>query len=74
MSISPYFTDEDLENQLRLQFSDEKQWDIVFKIFFNQIEDMGNYFFFFFRGREFSIDKITGIVTDLNPKDSEEEI
>lgn len=74
MSISPYFTDEDLENQLRLQFSDEKQWDIDFKIFFNQIEDMGNYFYFKIRGREFSIDKITGIVIDLNPKDSEEEI
>lgn len=74
MSVSSYFTDEDLENQLRLQFSDEEQWDIDFKIFFNQIEDLGNYFYFKFRGRDFSIDKITGIVTDLNPSDSGEEI
>ena len=66
MSVSPYFTDEDLENQLRLQFKDEEQWDIDFKIFFNQIEDLGDCFYLKFRGREFGIDKITGIVVDLN--------
>lgn len=66
MSVSPYFTDEDLENQLRLQFSDEEQWDIDFKIFFNQIEDLGDCFYLKLRGREFGIDKITGIVVDLN--------
>lgn len=66
MSVSPYFTDEDLENQLRLQFKDEEQWDIDFKIFFNQIEDLGDCFYFKLRGREFGIDKITGVVVDLN--------
>lgn len=74
MSVSPYFTDEDLESQLRLQFEEEEQWDIDFKIFFNQIEDVGNAFYLKIRGREFMIDKITGSVTNLNQDDLEEDI
>lgn len=74
MSVSDYFTDEDLCSQLRLHFDDEEQWDIDFKVFFNQIEDIGDYFYLKLRGREFAIDKITGTVSDLNPKTLEEEI
>lgn len=69
MSISPYFTDEDLESQLRLQFDEQEQWDIDFKVFFNQIEDMGNYFYLKLRGKEFAIDKISGTVVLLNPNE-----
>lgn len=72
--ISEYFTDEDLESQLRMQFDEKEMWDIDFRVFFNQIEDIGDCFYLKLRGREFSIDKITGTVTDLNPKDEEDEI
>lgn len=67
MAVSPYFTDEELESQLRLQFDDEEQWDTDFKVFFNHIEDLGDCLFLRFRGREFSIDKVTGTITDLKP-------
>ena len=73
MALSPYFTDEELETQLRLQFSDEEQWDTDFKVFFNHIQDIGDCFFLRFRGREFTIDKITATVTDINPKEDKEE-
>ena len=73
MALSNYFTDEELESQLRLQFDEDKQWDIDFKTIFNQIEDLGDCFYLRFRGREFRIDKITGCVVDLNPKPEEED-
>ena len=65
MAVSEYFTDEDLCTQLRLQFENEEQWDTDFTIFFNQIVDRGSDLFLEFRGRKFSIDKITGTVTEV---------
>ena len=66
MSVSDYFTDEELESQLRLQYDDEEQWTIDYRLFFNQIEDTGDSLYLKINDREFSIDKITGEVTDLN--------
>ena len=63
--ISDFFTDEELETQLRLQFDEEEQWDTDFKVFFNQIIDRGSDLYLEFRGRKFSIDKITGSVTEV---------
>ena len=74
MALSPYFTDNDLESQLRLQFDPVEQWDIDFKTVFSQIEDLGSCFYLKLRGREFGIDKITGIVVEINPDTEEEEI
>ncbi len=65
MSLSEFFTDEDLESQLRLQFESEEQWDIDFKTIFNQIVDRGGDYYLNFRNREFSIDKLTGAVRDI---------
>lgn len=65
MSFSPYFTDEDLINSLRMQFNQEGQWDIDFSIIFNRIIDRGLDYYLEFRGRKFSIDKLTAGITDL---------
>lgn len=65
MGIGDYFTDAELESQLRLQFDPEEQWDMDFRTVFNQIIDRGGDLYLRFRNREFSIDKITGAVTDI---------
>ena len=66
MSVSEYFTDEELESQLRLQYDDSEQWTIDFRLFFNQILDNGDVLYLKISDREFEIDKITGEVTDIN--------
>lgn len=63
--ISDYFTEKDIITQLKLQFDYEEMFDADFENFFNQIIERENDFFFKFRGRKFSIDKITGIVEEV---------
>lgn len=65
MAISDFFTDEDLCSQLRLHFDMDEMWDVDFTVFFNQIVDRGSDFYLEFRGRKFSIDKITGVVEEI---------
>ncbi|MBQ3407984.1 MAG: hypothetical protein IJH12_02115 [Clostridia bacterium] len=65
MALSPYFTDEELISQIRLQFDYEDMWDIDFTTIFQTIEDIGDYFSLNFRNRCFRIDKITGIVIEV---------
>ena len=65
MALSPYFTDDELVSQLRLQFDDDEMWDIDFTTIFSLIEDAGDYFTLDFRNRSFRIDKITGIVAEV---------
>lgn len=72
MSVSDYFTDEELEAQLRLQYDDTEQWTIDYRLFFNQIEDNGDSLYLKINDREFEIDKITGEVTDLNEEVEED--
>lgn len=64
-TLSEYFTDEDLENQLRLQFDEEEMWDMDFRTVFNQVEDIGDVFQLRLRGRVFNIDKVTGGVLEV---------
>lgn len=64
-TISPYFTDEDLESQLRMQFPYEQMYDMDFRTVFNQIEDIGDCLQLRLRGFIFHIDKITGVVTKV---------
>ena len=64
-TISPYFTDEDLESQLRMQFPYEQMYDMDFKTVFNQIEDIGDCLQLRLRGFIFHIDKVTGVVTKV---------
>ena len=65
MALSPYFTDEELISQLRMQFDYDDMWDIDFTTIFQSIEDMGDYFSLNFRNRVFHNDKITGIVVEV---------
>ena len=64
-TISEYFTDEDLEQSLRLQFELEEMWSMDFRSVFNQITDEGEYLQLKLRGRIFKIDKITGGVSEV---------
>ena len=66
MVVSEFFTDEELESQLRLQFDNDSQCDIDFTAFFNQIVDRGVDLYLEIRGRKFSIDKLTGYVTEVS--------
>jgi len=65
MSFSEFFTDDDLCNQLRSHFEDSEQWDIDFTTIFGLIIDRGIDYYLEFRGRKFSIDKLTGFVTEI---------
>ena len=65
MSFSEYFTDDELCSQLRAQFSEAEQYDIDFTTIFGLIVDRGIDYYLEFRGRKFSIDKLTGFVTEL---------
>ena len=64
-TVSDYFTDEDLESNLRLEFEYEEMFDMDFRTVFNQIEDMGEFLQLRLRGRVFQIDKITGGVNEV---------
>ena len=64
-TISRYFTDEDLEQSLRMHFPYEQMWDVDFKTVFSHIKDTGKYFTLRFRGKVFSIDKVTGSVVKV---------
>ena len=65
MALSPYFTDEELISQLRLQFDYDDMWDIDFTTIFFFFVALGDYFSLNFRNRCFHIDKITGIVVEV---------
>ena len=65
-TVSDYFTDEDLEQQLRLQFDESEMWDMDFRTVFSQITDIGDCFQLRLRGRVFNIDKITGGIVEVS--------
>lgn len=66
MSFSIFFTDEDLCSQLRCHFDESEQYDIDFTTVFRLIINRGFDYYLEFRGRKFSIDKLTGAVTEIN--------
>lgn len=66
MAVSEYCSDEDIINSLRGFFDVDEQWDDDFMMIFNRIVDRGLDFYLVFRGRKFSIDKITGAVTEVS--------
>lgn len=66
MAVSEYFTDEELETQLRMHFDYDKMWTINFRNFFNNIIDNGSYLYLKIYDREFHIDPLTGVVTEVS--------
>lgn len=65
-SISPYFSDESVEQGLRAFFDYREMWNINFKALLSQIVDVGTCFQLKIYTRTFNIDKITGTVTEVN--------
>lgn len=72
MALSPYFTDDELLSQLRLQFDYDEMFDFDFRQIFSQIVERDNDFYLRFRSKEFSIDKRTGGVTLLIKPETED--
>ena len=64
-TVSPYYSDEELCSQLRMQYSLDEMWNIDFQSLLSQIIDMGDYLRLQIKGRTFNIDKITANVTEV---------
>lgn len=64
-TLSNYFTDEDLEQNLRTMFEYEEMFDMDFQTVFSQIEDTGEHLQLRLRGRCFNIDKIVGSIEEV---------
>jgi len=64
-TVSPYFSDEELVSQLRMQYGLEEMWNIDFQSLLSQIVDVGECLQLQIKGRTFNIDKVTGGVTEV---------
>ena len=66
MSISPYFSDDGVINQLRSFFSLDEQWTIDFENALSTLEDFDeDYFTVKVKDRKFSIHKMLGVVEEI---------
>ena len=65
MALTNTFSDAELISQLRMQFEREEMFDLDWKTIFNQIQEREKDYYLRFRRREFSIDKVTGAVTEV---------
>lgn len=65
MTLSPYFTDNQVVNQLRSFYSLTEMWKIDFHNILSQCEDKGDYLELKIMERTFQIDKVTGSVTEV---------
>lgn len=66
MALTEYCSEEDIINNLRGFFEPEEQFDTDFKMIINRLIDRGLDFYLVFRGRKFSIDKITGAIVEVD--------
>ena len=66
VSLSPYFSDSEVVNQLRSFFSLTEMWKINFYNLLSQCVDKGEYFELQIMKRTFHIDKYTGGVTEVD--------
>ena len=66
MTLSPYFTDSQVVNQLRSFYSLSEMWKIDFYNSLSQAEDKGEFFELRIMNRLFKIDKITGGVSEVD--------
>ena len=66
-TVSDYFTDEDLEQNLRTMFDYDEMFDMDFRTVFNQINDYDeDNLELKLRGRTFRIDKVTGAIEEMS--------
>ena len=65
MSLSDYYTDKSIVNQLRSFFEPEEQWNIDFESLLSQVEDYNDeYYTLKIKDRTFLIHKIQGFVQE----------
>lgn len=64
-TVSPFFSDEELEDNLRDFFEYDEMYTMDFKTVFNQFEELGDTLRLRLRGRVFDIDKETGIIMEV---------
>ena len=66
MSLSPYFEDKDIVNQLRSFFEIDEQWTIDFWSLLSQVEDYDDESFLLkIKDRNFLIHKVHGSVVEV---------
>lgn len=65
MSLSPYFSDKSIVNQLRSFFDLDEQWTIDFQSLLSQVEDFNEFYELKIKDRIFRIDKLLGIVSEV---------
>lgn len=66
MALSDYFTDDEVISQLKMYFELEEMWNIDFNSCLSQVTDYDeNYFFLKIKDKNFIIEKITGIVEEV---------
>lgn len=66
MALSDYFTDDELISQLKMYFELEEMWNIDFNSCLSQVSEYNeDYFFLNIKNKNFIIEKITGIVQEV---------
>ena len=66
MALSDYFTDDEVVSQLQMYFELEEMWNMDFNSCLSQVTDYDeNYFFLKIKDKNFIIEKITGIVEEV---------
>lgn len=72
MSLSPYFSDDGVVNQLRGFFGFDEQWSIDFYSLLSQVEDLDEeHLQLKIKDRLFTIHKVLGFVDEVNGVDDE---
>lgn len=66
MTLSPYYLDKSIVNQLRSFFEPEEQWNIDFESLLSQVEDYDDeYYILKINTRVFKIHKVQGFVEEV---------
>ena len=66
MTLSPYYLDKSIVNQLRSFFEVEEQWNIDFESMLSQVEDYDDeYYILKINTRVFKIHKVQGFVEEV---------
>ena len=66
MALSDYFTDDEVISQLKMYFELEEMWNIDFNSCLSQVSEYNEgYFFLNIKNKNFVIEKITGMVEEV---------
>ena len=65
-TVSPFFTDDELIENLRDFFEYEEMYTMDFRTVLNQFEDYGDVLRLRLRGRVFEVSKDTGVIVEVD--------